>query len=383
MINIPAIVGKINPVPLSSYYEIIEEYVDKVSRLEQVSSIIQMGSFTKPGISDIDLIVTLKDGMRFPGWDDISLINISKGHRDAEIVAHDIFILPEIITEKAEAYFYIDQQNVLKGKKLGGCLPAEVVEICKKFLALEYAIFSLDSIASILLSTSVEFRRYILLIGSMRHSVMLAFDLNILDENEKNKLVISIEKLRSDVLASAYSQDEISFLTEKFISLLNLTIKVIADEVTNDIHGILKRTWMVSPKTGMVGVKGESDYLKSFLQIIDRQENLWYSKYTRIFSVPIKAQMHIGAYLDGNEKAAIYFRNNFKMVKPFHDENELNAGVRKLRREVIKTHWQFIEKTGYFKSSGRAYCGLSYPNKKTYKSFIQKKLLSHQLKKFG
>ena len=122
MINIPPITGSINPVPLSSYKEIIENYMDKTGNLEQVSSIIQMGSFTTPGISDIDLIVVIKEGMPFPEWNEISLKNISKDHKDAEVIAHDIFVIPESVAKNAEAYFYIDQRNILKGERLGGYL---------------------------------------------------------------------------------------------------------------------------------------------------------------------------------------------------------------------------------------------------------------------
>lgn len=382
MINLPAIIGNIRPVALSSYKEIIDNYVEKAGKFEQVSSIIQIGSFSSPGISDIDLIVIIKDSMPFPSWDEISLKEISKNHKDSEVVAHDIFVIPESIGQKAEAYFYIDQQNVLKGKPLGGQIQKELVEKCKEFLAIEYALFSLDSIASLLLSAKVDVRNMTLLISTMRHSAVLALNLKIIDEAGKEMLVNRVEKLRSDILSLKYNEKDFSCLFEKFINLLNRTTRVILKNLNKEIvGGHLKKSWMASSKAGMVGVSDKVDYLTSFLKLIEKQKDTFASKYTKLFTVPIESQMHIGAYLDGNEKAAVYFRKNFKTVRPFHDNNFLNTQVRKLRGEIVRKHWEFINKTGYFKSSGKAYCGLSYPEQKSYKSLLRKSLLYYQLQK--
>ena len=381
MINLPSIVGSIRSIPISSYKEIINNYVEKAGKLEQVSSIIQMGSFSKPGISDIDLIVTIKDGMRYPSWEEISLKKIAKDHRDSEIVAHDIFVIPESIGQKAEAYFYIDQQNVLKGKPLGGQIEKELAEKCKEFLAIEYALFTLDSIASLLLSPNVDLRSITLLISTMRHSAILAFNVKIIGEEEKEMLISKVEKLRSDILSSNYSLKDFSYLFEKFINILNKTIRVILKNLNKGIvGGHLKKSWIVSSKAAMVGVDDEIDYLQSFLKLIARQKDSFVSKYIKLFSVPVESQMHIGAYLDGNEKAAVYLRNNFKTVQPFHDKNVLNAEARRLRGEIVRTHWEFITKTGYLKSSGKSYCGLSYPEKKSYKSILRKSFLYCQLR---
>ena len=66
-------------------------------------------------------------------------------------------------------------------------------------------------------------------------------------------------------------------------------------------------------------------------------------------------------------------------MESFHDNNELNAKVRMLRGDVVREHWEFIKKAGYSRSSGKAYCGLFYPHKKTYKSFLRKGLLYYQI----
>ncbi|MEO6837523.1 MAG: hypothetical protein ABI261_04810 [Ginsengibacter sp.] len=382
MIKIPPISGNIQFIPLSSYEEIIKNYVDKVGNLEQVSSVIQMGSFTTPGISDIDLIVVIKDGMAFPDWKDISLKNISKDHKDAEVIAHDIFVIPEFVAQNVEAYFYIDQQNVLKGKQLGGNISQGIVDKCKEFLALEYAIFSLDSIASTLLNPAADLRSTILLISSMRHSSKIAFDLKIINNDYKNEIKNRIEKLRSDVISNEYSVEDFSYLFENFINLLSSSIEKLLKNATDHIaSGKLKNSWIVNPKTAMVGVKKEEDFLEKFLRILEKQKGTMFSKNTKIFCVPIEFQMHIGAYLDGDKKAAIYFKNSFKNIQSFHDENELNTRVRQLRGEVAYQHWDFITRSGYKRSSGKAYFGIPYPGPKDYKSVLKKGMLYYQMNK--
>ena len=384
MISLPSISGNLRPVPLSSYKEIIGNYVEKVGKLEQVSSIIQMGSFSKPGISDIDLIVTIKDNLPFPSWDQISLKEISKSHKDREIIAHDIFVIPETIAENAEAYFYIDQQIILKGDRLGGKISADVAKKCKEFLALEYAVFSLDSIAGLLLSSSAKLRDVVLLISTMRHSASIAFDLKIIAQEEKIALIQRIEKLRTDVLSSNYSVEELSYLFEKFINLLNCTVRELSKSLTLEIENRnTKRFWRINSKTCMLGIENEIDFPEVFKDIINRQSESVFSRYCKIVPVPMKSQMHIGAYLDGNGKAARYFKTNFKIVESFHDTNELNAKVRRLRGEVVREHWEFIKKAVYLKSSGKAYCGLSYPHRQTYKSWVRKVALYYQIKKIN
>lgn len=383
MINLPPILGNINRVPLSSYKEIIENYIYKVSKLNDVLSIVQIGSFTSPGISDIDMIVVIKDGANFPNWNDISLKNISKNHKDADVIAHDIFVIPEYVAQNAEAYFYIDQQIVLKGDQLGRQLSSDLANKCKEFLALEYAVFSLESIANMLLSSTIKLRNIILLISTMRHSANIAFDLKLINKEKKIALIQEIEKLRSDVLSKEYSSKDFSYLFEKFISLLNDTIVTFSKKLTAGIDTKkLKMKWRTNYQTAMIGIKEEADFPEAFLNIITKQKDSFFSKYTKILPVPIRFQMHMGAYLDGDEEPARFFKNRFKKFPVFHDTNELNTKARLVRGKVVKQHWNFINQSGYLQSSGKAYIGLSYPGKNDLNSFIKKNMLLYQLGKF-
>ena len=292
-------------------------------------------------------------------------------------------MIPESVAKNAEAYFYVDQQNILKGERLGGYLSKDITEKCKEFFALEYAIFSLESIASLLLSPAVDLRSIILLISTMRHSARIAFDLGLIKEEDKTIIVRNVEELRSKAISKEYFGDDFSYLFDRFINLLNDTIVDISKHLNRGIDiKHLRKKWVTSPKTGMVGIKHEVNFTEAFINIIDRQKKTFFSQYTKIFAVPIGSQAHIGAYLDGNDETSLYFRNSFKYFPVFHDEAELNTKARKVRGEVVKQHWDFISRTGYLQSSGKAYFGLSYPGNKSFNSFVKKKILLYQLSKF-
>ena len=59
--------GVINSVSLSAYEKLVSSYVDKVKNVEGVKSIVQIGSYTTPGLSDIDIIVIV-DNDNPPNW---------------------------------------------------------------------------------------------------------------------------------------------------------------------------------------------------------------------------------------------------------------------------------------------------------------------------
>ena len=64
--------GSIKYVSLSVYNELISSYVNIVKKVEGVKSIVQIGSFSTPGLSDIDIIVIVDD-LNPPKWDEISI----------------------------------------------------------------------------------------------------------------------------------------------------------------------------------------------------------------------------------------------------------------------------------------------------------------------
>ena len=57
----PRITGSIQHVDPKHYDDLIQSYVEEVSAVDGVLGIALFGSVTTPGLSDIDLIVTVPD----------------------------------------------------------------------------------------------------------------------------------------------------------------------------------------------------------------------------------------------------------------------------------------------------------------------------------
>ena len=75
---------------IDSYKEAVENYIDIVSKHEEVKAVLQIGNVGVAGISDIDLIVFLDDSVKC--INNYSLYQIDEKYH--HILMHDVFIAP-------------------------------------------------------------------------------------------------------------------------------------------------------------------------------------------------------------------------------------------------------------------------------------------------
>ena len=360
-LQIPNIVGKVEPVSLDIYQNIISNYVNQVKDLEAVVSIIQIGSFSALGLSDVDIIVVLDEELSLPQWKDISLLELSKDLDGKEVIAHDVFTIPKSIADKAEAYFYIDKQNVLYGKSIGGNLNKVIVDKCKSFLAFDYSIFNIEVLFNVLLSSSIDLRKIALFISTMRHSLVLALDLGIIEQTQKEKRFNEIERFRQSVLHNNFKKEEIERLLSEFLKLLLLTYEAIGIQKL-ELHNVepsnLKKL-NKNVRTTYLSVKKSDNYLEIFQKWLNKHRNTFFSKYITLIPVPELANRHFQAYLGSSTETAKKLQGIFNT--PFlKDVSEENNYIRGLRVEIAYEHWEFIRKTNY-KSSGVTFIGFSNP----------------------
>ncbi len=363
MIKLPKLVGEIRKVPIKAYKEIIDNYVAKVSVLPAVKSIIQMGSFTAPGLSDIDLIVVLKEDHDAPIWKDISLIQLSDHFEYKEVIAHDIFIINESIADNAEAYFYIDAQVVLHGTRLGGNIKESTKGILRNFLSIEYSVFTLESLFKILLNDELKLRNALLLLSTSRHTATTAANLDIITEKEKLEIVDQVEELRLQFLEGLRPIDD---LNNQYFSFLELLFKVIDKDpiINNSSRSILKsRTRRVSNKTEFYWMSNPLKYVSNYIRCVSISKELFLKGRFSIVPIPEVFNTHLLGY--GSMKSNESESNE----KGLGNRQELNV-VYDLRKQVILEHWNFIEKHSFIRSSGKAYCGFGYSPKQNFQRRI-------------
>lgn len=189
------ITGVINKVSLSIYDDLISAYVEKVKNIKGVKSIIQIGSFTAPGLSDIDIIVIVDD-KNPPKWEEISIKILLRDKEGFEVVAHDIFVYPESLTNYIEGLFYIDRKKVLFGNDIGNKLSEKKIDELKLILTFEYTIHRLETLVILTSLPSVNIRDILLFISTLRHTYKLLHDFDIISLREKDKRISQIEELR-------------------------------------------------------------------------------------------------------------------------------------------------------------------------------------------
>ncbi|QMU64034.1 MAG: hypothetical protein GKR88_06830 [Flavobacteriaceae bacterium] len=192
--------GEVNAVPLSIYDDLISTYMDQVKKIEGVLSIIQIGSFTAPGLSDIDIIVIVDD-INPPNWDDISIRKILKQKKGYEVIAHDVFVYSKILAKYIEGLFYIDRKKILYGDDIGGHMTDDKINDLKLILSYEYTIHRLESLSAMLSMRKNHVRAVSLFISTLRHTYKLLSDFNIIPFQESKRKIAEIETLRKQAIA--------------------------------------------------------------------------------------------------------------------------------------------------------------------------------------
>jgi hypothetical protein len=173
-----------------SYDRNIEMVVKDLSSHSAVKSIYRMGNITDPGISDVDMLVVLNDGLTLPQNPRSALD--ADGHY---LFTHALFAIPESLIEPAMNYSLYHNFDHLWGEKNILIQPNRSIDsVVKNQIALEYILK---------LFISITIQRHIGII-KMRSFLLeakaLKFDLEILKHASKelSNLVMRISEIRSE-----------------------------------------------------------------------------------------------------------------------------------------------------------------------------------------
>ena len=367
--HLPRITGSVSRISLDCYERIIANYVSRVSQLEQVLSIIQIGSFTAPGLSDIDLIVVLDDGDEQPRWEEISLKHISKDIIGSEVIAHDVFVINKSIADKIEAYFYVDAQKTLYGDSLGGKMSNSLSLELSNLLAIDYAVFSLESIFHLMRSREVHIRQFTLLISTMRHSLALAAKHYLISIDEMSDNIERIERFRQDVLDHRYVLEDMKDLLLSFVEIL---YKTCSHLVRNNMNTLAEEPLLIiqkNSKVSFVSPTTKENYSAEFLRYVKRQK---FKKYGVKIPIPKGVMNHLANYWVMEEE---FFRKHYpycglKFTRYTHLDN-MNLEARKLRLSACIEHWRFLKTKRDYRVSGIAYIGFTKPEEINMKSLVR------------
>jgi len=127
-------------IPTQEYDRAAREMTEQLKRLSGVISIYQVGSITDPGISDIDMLVVFKDGIK-TDFNPLARFS-SPGNY---IFTHQLFGLHEPNFRQARDYFFFHHYKLLFGREINAGQPGFTepdIRRLKQQIAYEYLVKS-------------------------------------------------------------------------------------------------------------------------------------------------------------------------------------------------------------------------------------------------
>ena len=323
------IYGNINAVSLSVYDKLILKYVNIVKKVKGVVSIIQIGSFSAPGLSDIDIIVIVDDNDP-PKWKDISILKILGQEEGAEVIAHDVFVYPKSIAKYIEGLFYLDRKKVLFGDDIGEYMTEEKINDLKLILTYEYTVHRLESLIAMLSIKKNHIRSILLFISTLRHTYKLLSDFNIISVEESEQKIIEIEVLRKKAIENRYETLKAELnnwilpsFTAIYSSILLLNKKLSYSKANNN-------KWILNYRKIIFNIDSIEEASLFFLK------NDAFNKRSkgRILMIPMPSaiQEHIV---------------NYKKRNYFDEKNFDEINLKMLRYNLAKRHETFIKSNNY------------------------------------
>ena len=353
----------------SHYDDLVQKYVDRVSKLPGVLGIVLFGSVSTPGLSDIDIVVTVPDEGPWPNWEDISLRLLAKGHPAESVLAHDVFVWPKSVADNAESFFYVDQQTVLHGDRLGGKLPSHLHEPFRQLLSMDYLLHRFDSLSGLLCQPENDLRSVLLFISTLRHTCRLAIELNLISQSDSDTIFKDINSLREASLSGSFHVDLLNEWPERIVQLLWSTLKTLARQMEIDGKDVSTRQWQPNPRLIFLNSKS-SDGVADWKKVMERQTKL--SRYVRAAPVPAEAYSHVQRYFDSSLSTTSELRRFYPKIVGCQD-NRLGE-AREIRARSVMSHWRLLDSGRYNQSSGKGYLGVAKPAPPTLKSKVLQKL---------
>ena len=223
-------VNDVLKLKLEDYVEYTNQLVENIYEFDQVCSVYQLGGWSQPGISDIDLIIVTDDQGN-------KLLDLSKkilcGTLEQNyMLMHPPFVIPKSVFKYLQVFFYCSDLRLLRGEAL------EIEKISGEFKR----DVELYKILSFLLHTfprfngsnnSLSLRSFLTFSYSLKHSYQILQDF---DDNYKDHIIEDyiqkITELREESLEIPEDTLDITYLVNQG--------KEVCSRLTGSLHQKIK-----------------------------------------------------------------------------------------------------------------------------------------------
>jgi hypothetical protein len=217
----------------TDYTETINRYIDFISRYSDVIAAYQIGNISVPGVSDLDLILVLKDRLEDSKPHNYSIVNLD--NKDRYFFMHSPYFLNEHVFTNIRKYFPVFDLKLLYGKEL---FVKEVEQGHKELVGLssviEYIPYLMSNYLDAILSRAANIRVLLCFLNSLKYSMMFvwAFAEELPTAGEYEKLVAFLRN-------TAPKHESLPVQWRKaFLRALKLGLELIL-EMINKVSGIL------------------------------------------------------------------------------------------------------------------------------------------------
>ncbi len=340
-------------IKYSEYEHAIDTYLERVTNIQGVSSVYTMGSIGAPGLSDIDIIIVVKDDFSPNLSANLSTLDI-----DSRLFIHGPVIIPQSMTGDFQYIIYATGLKKLHGSDI---LPnfSDLDNSTAKILRLCYLIDFLESrqiqYTHALSVKEVDQRAWMARLWSLTHSEKLFLDSNLeLHKNDRNTLG-KIKNLRSKWLIK--SMFDSSLFKKTFYESIQVS-KNLLMAALQDLHSEHPSCYK---KTKSI-VTGNKKFF------FDEQENLCSYRMATLSMMGKKSFFYTATwnpiYVEHLKKYGIIKDRNCCQRKSAKSDILLKRAL------IVKKHWNWLDVTCPYAGAMAGYLSFRMNNQKIIQKFI-------------
>lgn len=217
------------------YYQTLYRYINSIKN-DNILSIHQIGSVSNPGISDLDLILILRNSNSCKDVDVYSIANLAD--LDKYIFMHNVHVLPQSVSDAISVVFNIENINLVFGDdskdRIEGKYDVRTDSNAKVACIIDFGIDILKELILSVLDRKVHVRPMLCLLLSLRHTILLYKALSLRPLVFEKNFINQVVALRD----ACFTIDRLS-LQHQLLSLIEVGI-IILGEILYNINLLLK-----------------------------------------------------------------------------------------------------------------------------------------------
>ena len=194
-------------VPYADYEQALAQYLHRVKDVPGVSSVYTMGSVGAPGLSDIDVIVVVKDDFKASLSQQLGTLKI-----DSRLFIHGPVVVPESLSDNFQSIIYATGLDCLHGNDVlqrFSDVPIDEATVLRMVYLIDFMESRQIQYATAFALGTIDQRQWMARLWSLTHSEQLFVDVDLSLSEGQEALLESIRQLRKDWVDNGHFNPEL------------------------------------------------------------------------------------------------------------------------------------------------------------------------------